>query len=192
VQHPNRLFLKLAKITGFILAGICALVALLWWGCGPHQPSDQSLELQFKEQRVALERLVAMSDEDWQMARIAPDFLGRQDNGSWPRPESDWGISTKRWNDYREIFTEAHIQDGLTRREKSSDILIGVWSWGIVPAGVSLDYLHCGLPKHGYTHTERACFEQKESGSGLYGSSKSYGYRYKKISEDWFILEESN
>lgn len=133
-----------------------------------------------------------MSEEDWQMTRIAPGFLWRQDTFAWPRPESEWGISAKRWDDYRRIFTQAHLNDGLSRGEKSSDIAIGVWSWGIVPAEIIVDYIHCGPPTHGSAHTERACIERKESGNGFYGPSKSFGYRYKKLTDDWYICEEWN
>jgi len=133
-----------------------------------------------------------MMDEDWQMARIAPDFTWRQDSLAWPRPESEWGISKGRWDEYRNLFSKVGAKDGTTRREKSSDIIIDVWSWGIVPAGVSVGYLHCGQPRKGYVHTEEPCIENRESGSGMHGRSTSYGYRYRKVAQDWYIYEESN
>jgi hypothetical protein len=65
-----------------------------------------------------LDRLVEMMDEDWQMARIAPDFTWRQDILAWPRPESEWGISKGRWDDYRSMFRKVGAKDGTTRRQK--------------------------------------------------------------------------
>ena len=169
-----------------------AILGLLVWGCGPHPPSDAELQERFDSHRAEYERLVQMMDEDWQMARVAPDFTWKQDNLAWPRPESQWGISRQRWDEYRKIFDQAGVKDGVTRSERSSDIILDVWSWGIVPAGTSVGYLHCGAPRNGYSHTEPACIENRESGKGFYGTSTSYGYRYKKIAPDWYILEESN
>lgn len=168
------------------------MVSLLWWGCGPHQPSDQSLERKFYKQRPVFEGLVAMMNQDWQMSRIDSGFTWRQDNVAWPRPESEWGISRKRWDDYRKIFRQADIDGGTTRPEKSSDVIIGVWSWGIVPAGISVSYLHCGQPRNGYVTTEPPCIQKRDSGAGMYPNSTSYGYRYKKIAENWYIYEQSN
>jgi hypothetical protein len=184
--------MKLLKIVGRICLGILIMVSFLWWGCEPHQPSDQTLERRFYKQQPDLEHLVEMMDEDWLMAHVAPGFTYKQDNYAWPRPESDWGISTKRWNDYREIFSHTGFKSGMTRPEKSSDIFILVWTWGIVPAGISVRYLHCGLPRNGYTHTEPPCIEMRDSGTGMYGNSTSFGYRYRKISGDWYIYEQSN
>jgi len=184
--------MKPLKVVGFVCIGIVALILLLWWMLRLNQPSDQSLEQRFFKQRVDLERLVAMMDEDWQMSRIARDFTWRQNSAAWPRPESEWGISRKRWDDYRKIFTEAGFGLGTNRREKSSDVMVIAWSWGIVPSGISVSYLHCGPPRNGYTHTEPPCVEKMDSGVGMHEHSTSYDYRYKKITENWYIYEESN
>jgi hypothetical protein len=184
--------MRFLKFLGFTCIGILALISLLWWLLRPNQPSDQALEQRFYKQRPVLERLVAMMDEDWQMARIADDFTWRQDSVAWPRPELEWGISRRRWEDYRKIFADAGFGDGTNRREKSSDVMVFVWSWGIVPSGISVSYLHCGPPRNGYSHTEPPCVEKSDSGTGMHGHSTSYGYRYKKITEGWYIYEESN
>jgi hypothetical protein len=182
--------MKVLKILGLVCVCVVGMISLLWWGCGPHQPSDQSLEKRFYKQRPDLERLVAMMNEDSQMSRIAPDFTWRQDTVAWPRPESQWGISGKRWDEYREIFSRAGFADGTTRR--GADVIVDVWSWGIVPAGISVGYLHCGQTRNGYASGAPPCGEKRDSGTGMYGHSTSFGYRYKKITEDWYILEESN
>ena len=184
--------MKILKVIGLTCIAVLAVISSLWWGCGPHRPSDESLEKQFTKQRPNFERLVKMMDEDWQMSRIAPDFTWRQDTVAWPRPESEWGISRDRWDDYRKVFRRVGAKDGTTRREKSSDIIVDVWSWGIVPAGVGVGYLHCGQPRNGYAHTEEPCSENQESGRDMHGHSTSYGYRYRKIAPDWYIYEESN
>jgi hypothetical protein len=181
--------MKASKIIGMISLGVLALITLLWWVIGPHQPSDASLERRFNKERPELELLVTMMDKDWNMSRIASDFTWRQDNLAWPRPETEWGISKERWNDYKKLFIETRVSDGTLRREKSSDVLLVVWSWGIVPSGIGVSYLYCGPPRNGYAHTEPPCLENKDSGRAE--RSDGYIYRYKKIGKDWFIYEES-
>ena len=182
--------MRTLKIVGYICFAILVTLSLLWWEFAPHQPSDATLESRFKEQRLDLERVVMMSDEDPQMSRIAADFLWKQDNVGWPRPQSEWGISEERWDEYRKVFRRADFDGGVTRWGK--DVKVGVWSWGIVPAGVSISYLHCGSPSKESTSQDPACTERKDTGTGKYGNSSSFGYRYKKLTDGWYILEESN
>jgi hypothetical protein len=144
-----RWLMKFLKILGLILAVFVLLLVSLWWACSPHQPSDAELVRQFKMHRTDLDHLVEMMNEDWQMSRIAPDFTWRQDNLAWPRPESEWGITKDRWDDCRSMFRKVGAKGGTTRRQKSSDIIIDIWSWGIVPAGIGVAYLHCGQPRDG-------------------------------------------
>ena len=184
--------MKLLKILGLVVVSIVGTISLLAWGIAPGEPSDRTLEKRFYRQRPDLERLTAMLAEDPQMTRIAPDFLWTQDSVAWPRPESQWGISRARWDEYKSLFKRAGVDKGAVRREKSKEALLIVYTWGIVPGGVSVGYLHCGQPGYGYEPTEPACIERKDSGTGMYGHSTSYGYRYKKITDEWFILEQSN
>lgn len=184
--------MKFSQILSLVLAAFVVLLMSLWWAISPHQPNDAELERQFKKHQTDLDHLVEMMDEDRQMSRIAADFTWRQDTAAWPRPESDWGISRARWDDYRGTFRKVGAKDGTTRRQKSSDVIINMWSWGLVPSGVGVGYLHCGQPRNGYAHTEEPCIENRDSGSGMHGQSKSYGYRYRRLAEDWYIYEESN
>ncbi|MGA8407079.1 MAG: hypothetical protein WB680_07870 [Candidatus Acidiferrales bacterium] len=184
--------MKLVKILGLAGIVIVAVVTLFSWSISPHEPSDQKLEKQFYRNRPDLDRLVAMLAEDSQMSRIAPDFLWTQASVAWPRPEAQWGISRVRWDQYKNLFDRAGIVGGVSNRGMSEETIFIVYSWGIVPAGFSVGYLHCGQPDRGSALTEPACIDRKDSGKGMYGNPSSYGYRYRKITGDWFILEQSN
>ena len=184
--------MKILKLLGLVGVGIIIVILILWWWVAPHEPSDQTLEKSFYRKRPDLERLVAMMEEDSRMTRVASEFLWTQESFSWPRPESEWGISRARWNEYRKLFDRAGIEKGAARRGRSEDVFLIVYSWGIVPSGFSVGYLHCGLRDHGGVHAEPACNEKKDSGSGMYPPSTSYGFRYRRITDDWFILEDSN
>jgi hypothetical protein len=184
--------MKLLKRVGFACVSVLPVILLLCVGCSSPPPGDQALEKRFQRQRPVLEHLVAMMNEDSQMTRIAPDFIWKRDSAAWPRPESEWGISARRWDEYRKIFGEAGVKQGTSRGAGSNDVLVLVYTEGLVTSGSAISYLHCGPKTNSQTYAEPPCTERKDSGSGMYGSSKSYGYRYKKITEDWYIYEQSN
>ena len=184
--------MKLLKRVGFACISVLPAISLLCVGCGPPPPSDEALEKRFQRQRPALEHLVAMMNEDSQMTRIAPDFIWNRDSVAWPRPESEWGISAQRWNEYRKIFDEASFKQGTSRGADSEDVLILVYTEGLVTSGSAISYLHCGPKAKQQAYAEPPCIDRKESGSGMYGKSTSYGYRYKKITEDWYVYEQFN
>jgi hypothetical protein len=100
--------------------------------------------------------------------------------------EEDWAQYEleKLWDEYRKIFKRADFDDGVTR--PGNDVIVMIWSWGIVPAGASISYVHCGPPPKESIFRSPACVEQKETGSGMYGNSSSFGYRYKKLTDKFF------
>jgi hypothetical protein len=175
-----------------MLIAILSVISLLWVACGTAAPSDESLEKRFYKQRASLERLVTMMNEDAQIIRVASDFIGRQDNGAWPPPEREWGISAHRWADYRKIFDQAGFTEGTSRAVGSDDVFVIVYTEGLVTSGSAIGYLHCGLKTKQQTYVEPPCTERKTSGAGKYPSSTSFGYRYKKLTEDWYIYQQSD
>jgi hypothetical protein len=189
IRFSNRM-----KMSKPILCSIAALslISLLSTGCKTVAPNDESLEKRFYKERGALERLVTMMNEDARIIRVDSDFIGRRDNRAWPRPESEWGISAKRWDDYRKIFRQTGFKEGTSRAAGSDDILVIVYTEGLVTSGSAISYLHCGLKTDQETYVAPPCAERKASGSGKYGGSTSYGYRYKKLTDDWYIYEQSN
>jgi hypothetical protein len=184
--------MKLLKRACLVRVAVLLVISRTWAGCGGLAPRDETLEKRFCKQRAILERLVAMMDEDSQITRIAPDFIWKRDSAAWPRPESEWGISAQRWGDYRKIFDEADFKQGTSRGADSDDLLILVYTEGLVTSGSAISFLHCGLRTSHQTSSEPTCTDKKESGSGMYGKSTSYGYRCKKITDNWYIYEQSN
>lgn len=172
-----------------VLAGLAALfllgIAALWWWSTP--PSDSSLERQFFSHQADITHLLVMMNQDMRMTRVATDFLWTDDNLGWPRPASEWGISQARWGQYRALFDRAGIGEGATRREHSCDLMLGVWGFGTVVDSEYASFLHCGDPDARYQHTEPPCIERKAAGSG---ADKYHHYRYKRLTDDWYIYQE--
>ena len=183
-----RVGLGLACVVAFLML----LVVGLWMQSGPHKPSDLDPEGRFAAHRAELEQIVGMMETDKQMSRIANDFLWRQDTVAWPRPESEWGITQARWNRYKQLFGRVGSENGAVRAEKSSDVEIMIHSWGIVPSGGSISFLHCGEPAGSFRHTVVPCFEKPTANEGNKDNTSGEAYRFKRLDKDWFIYEESD
>ena len=175
-------FVSLGGVGGLVAAG----VALFFWSAQP--PSDAALQSRFEKDRPALEAIVVMMEENPHMTRIADDFLLKDDQG-WPRAVGHGGISIARWDQYRAEFHQARLHNGTMRLANSSDVKLLVWSFGLVTGGSSVSYLHCGTPTAGLKHLDPPCQGDLDSGSGTSGEES---YRFKRLTDRWFIYQESN
>ena len=182
--------MKSLKILGLLSVLIIAAISFLsWWRSKPHAPSDDAVAQGFKKHRPELERLVVMMGEDsGAIAPTPPPQSGLGFSGaSILRPQS---VSEARWAEYEKLFNRADIKNGAMVGSRSNEFALVVYSWGTLPSSLSVAYLHCGQPDYGFMPTEPACIEKKDDGAGMYGHSTSYGYRYKKITGDWYILRQ--
>lgn len=116
--------------------GVALVMAtmLLLNGCFS-EPAESDIGLLFRAKRPILERLVEMSNEDYErtsVTRIAPDFTRLENNWGWPRPENELGMSVERWEEYKKLFQAAEVHTGLDRAgEDSEGVMFFVWGFGI-------------------------------------------------------------
>lgn len=119
---------RAAMAAVFLLAVVCALgltVTRSAWR------SDAALESHFLAHRADFERLVAMADEDVHLTRIAPDFTWLDNDAAWPR--TNVGISPERWNQYRQLFTDTDLANGIGKNIDPPRIFFPIVSAGLVP-----------------------------------------------------------
>ena len=99
------------------------------------EPDEAKVRKLFETNRPTLERILEMSNQDYaqtKVTRIAPAFTRLENNWGWPRPESELGISAARWNEYRRLFKEARLPDGIDRAgELSKGVYFPVWGEGL-------------------------------------------------------------
>jgi hypothetical protein len=91
-------------------------------GCGTAverksaMPRDAELQRLFSSRASQLSELVAMSNQDSKIWRIAPDFARVEDaKAKPPRNASENDLPTERWNEYRRLFRACGLKLGLTR-----------------------------------------------------------------------------
>lgn len=173
------------KVLGLFLLGLVLLVLLLMWSCAA--PSDASLDRQFLRHHSDFDALSRMSQEDVNVVRVADDFTRLKNDWSWPRPESCWGITAARWNEYRRLFKAAGVSTGWEKDELGNVYFIA-HTHGLSIGGGSKGLVRCfssGDPEK----TFPPCTERKEKGQSK-NDTNSDGYSYRRIGPDWYIFEE--
>lgn len=105
-------------------------------------PSDAALEAMFSEHEADFEKLIAMSNADAKVVRIAPDFTWLDDNARWPRPETEIGFSQERWNEYRELFKVLSLTKGLARHPDGQTIELIASTQGLLTGGSGKGYVY--------------------------------------------------
>jgi hypothetical protein len=154
----------LAGVT-WLIAGLVALICaclLLMWGCEP--PSLHTLARRFPHQRPELETILAMSDHDAQLTRIDPTWLMTR-NRQYLAYSTETGITEQRWDEYRRLFAQTGITQGIQRDPETGDAFIIVGSFGLLDSGYSNGYLYCGP---GPTHTYPPCSASRAFGEHPY------------------------
>ena len=132
-----------------LLRFLAAFVFLGVLSCGPPtdggHPSDASLLATFENNRDDFERLLTMCEEDSGMIRIASDFTWKKDNVSWPRPQSELGITNERWDTYRELFAKTQLRAGILNYQPNA-VVFSASSQGLLTAGSSKGYEYRRTP----------------------------------------------
>jgi hypothetical protein len=150
--------------------------------CCAH-PSDAELLERFETHQAEFLRLVAMSDTDSTVIRIASDFTRLDSNWGWPRAESLLGFSQDRWDQYRSLFRRLKLQSGLSR-EKLSDstpvVFLTAHSVGIVNRGSSKGYAYARR------ELEPVLLSLDTDLPSIQGGKK-HGVAYRKIGSGWYL-----
>ncbi len=114
--------------------GLSVLSVIVLSAARKHLSSDEALRARFITHRADFERLVAMTNDDSHLTRIAPSFTWLDDDVAWPR--KNVGISEQRWDDYRQMFQKVAASKGIDRYTNPTLVMFPIVSVGLVPSGV--------------------------------------------------------
>jgi hypothetical protein len=139
--------------------------------------------MNFPGERKELEAIIAMLDQDAQMAVIDPTWLELQGQ-NFPSSDKAVGISEARWNEYRRIFRRNGITQGIRRYASGGDAFIIVKSFGMLNRGYSNGYLYCvpGADHNAYL----PCSSKEQRGK----QSGTDGYEFIKLTDRWYAYRE--
>jgi hypothetical protein len=164
------------------LSAVAIIAVFAARGCSV--PSDQALRDRFLANRVDFERLVAMSNEDSHLTRIAPDFTWLDDDVSWPR--RNVGISEQRWNDYRELFRGVGAPEGIIRRTNPTQIIFPIMTEGLVPTSLAKGLVYSEAPLSPVLDS----LDKRPPRELWNGPDRSHVLVYKPIENHWYIYYE--
>lgn len=184
---------RLRRVAHLAVLTVVIVVALGWASARTLEwlwsaPSDNSLMKQFNEHRRDFETLVSMAETDSSMRRIADDFIERKDSAAWPRPESQWGITAERWNDYRKLFRKVGLSDGFDEDDQG-DIYFISYTAGTVVSGMSKGFVYCRKTEFS-PNALLPCTEQHDSGKQE--STTGDGSEYRRLAEHWYLYSDWN
>lgn len=176
-------------LRGMLVAVACFVLfiggasVLLMWSCDP--PSFGTLERRFVQEKSELETIVAMSDVNAQLIAIDPQWLATT-NRQCERYCAESGITPQRYNQYRRLFAQTGLSQGLRRDGASGDVFLIVKSAGLLNRGTSNGYLHCG---QGQKHRYGPCFSTDASGQHT-NSPGDEAYSFRRVAHRWYVYSE--
>jgi len=170
-------------VLGTVAVVCVAALGMAWvWST----PSDEAMKRQFNRHKGELEELASMAKEDSVMSRIAFDFTWRQDSVAWPRPESEWGITRDRWDQYRKLFRQVGVSAGFVQDE-NGNVYFLVHTEGSVVGGASKGFVYCRTTEASL-NTYSACREGHDFGRSDDG--KGNGNEYHRLSQGWYLYSD--
>ncbi len=147
----------------------------------PH-PSDDTLIANFQKHEADFDKLVAMSNEDSKVIRIAYDFTRLENNWQCPRPDSELGFSKQRWDEYRRLFDELGLKSGLSRESDGTGpvVFLTAFSKGMVNRGSSKGYAHSD-------HDLKPVFASLDQDPVNIRNGQRHGVAYRQIKPQWYL-----
>ena len=179
----NKVFAAIAVAAAVYMLGTGAGIFAFGLSMTGDHPSDGELMRRFEDNRDAFSQLVAMSDRDSDVIRIAPDFTRLKTNWQWPREDSLLGFSPNRWDEYRSLFRKLQLQAGLFRDrlpDSSVVITLPAHSVGMVNRGSSKGY---AFSQHQLTPS----FVSLDSGFTAIRAGRKHGAAYRPIGGSWYL-----
>lgn len=177
---------RLLRYLGLSVAAVVLVIIILLLGGkfsplvsnGTSLPSDATLEKVFRQHEVEFNRLISMSDDDAKVIRIAQDFTWLEDNSKWPRPESELGFTKQRWDEYRQLFKELGLKEGLARNTDGSTVELIAFSQGLSTGGSG----------KGYVYSTKELFPLYNSLDELSSTASGGKYVYKRLKGNWYLF----
>jgi hypothetical protein len=155
---------------------LAPVVGLLFVGCGGH-PTDKTLRDRFFRKEATFNKLVQMAHQDPQMTRVAMDF-------TMPK---EIQFSTLRWNEYRTLFRELGVSEGMSRLDRDE------WVMFIVSASDSHDGRTMMGTVKGYVYSLKRPDPIVDSLDTLPAScfgEMAACLLFKPLKDDWYLYYE--
>lgn len=161
--------------------GLSVLSVIVLSAARKQPSSDEALRARFITHRGDFERLVAMTNDDSHLTRIAPNFTWLDDDAAWPR--KNVGISEQRWDDYRQMFQKVGASTGIVRYNKPTLVMFPIVSVGLVPSGVEKGLAYSPVSLGPVLKS----LDERPPDKFYSGPDRSQVLVYKPIEDHWYV-----
>lgn len=147
--------------------------------------SDKEMSDLFIKNQNDFDTLAKMSDSEDNVVRVADAFTRTKKSWAWPRPESEWGISQARWDEYKLLFNRLGIKGGMDRAQIGDS---DVWATYFVMRACG-HFSGCNDREKGYVHSTSQPQPLVESIDNIPPAMRREDHLYMQIAPDWYIYE---
>ena len=145
---------------------------------------SSELELNFKRNSTGFESLLSMAEQDSRLIRIAPDFTWLENNTKWPR--QDVGLNESRWNDYRTLFTNLSLSEGIVRTlDFPGAIFFVAKTRGLCTGGSSDGYVYSSTPLSPVVNSPA---DALDAAARHKHKNQYYVYVFKALKPNWYTF----
>jgi hypothetical protein len=143
------------------------------------------LETNFARNVGLFDKLRKMGEQDARVIRIAPNYTWLDGNEDWPR--DDIGFSEARWDEYRSLFKELSLPEGVVRTEDFPGAIFFVaYVEGLCTGGSSAGYVYSAKALVPTTESPKEALEAEMRES----ADRHYAYVFKSLKENWYSFYE--
>ncbi|GAC1628548.1 MAG: hypothetical protein NVS9B13_26270 [Candidatus Acidiferrum sp.] len=168
---------------------IAHLVKSKEWN-GQDAPPDEELRKTFIGNEEAFGHLLKMSERDAKVIRIARDFTWLAANSGWPR--EDLGFTEDRWKEYRSLFTELSLAEGIVRIQEFPELILFVArSRGLCTGGSSEGYAYSTTPISPTVEFPNSLDAALRS-EATAKKERHYGFVFQHLRGNWYIFHQAD
>lgn len=150
-----------------------------------HSLVSPDLEPNFKQHADEFEKLLKMAQQDSHMNRIAPDFTWLDTSSKWPR--EDIGFTNARWDEYRSLFKNLSLTDGIVRTQDFPEALFFLArSNGLCTGGSGAGYVYSPAPLILISASPLEALDAEARKN----PSRHYAYVFKPLKTNWYTFYE--
>jgi len=147
--------------------------------------ANPDLDPNFKQHADDFEKLLKMAQQDSHVNRIAANYTWLDNDTKWPR--EDLGFSSARWDEYRALFKELSVPDGIVRTlDFPGAVFFIARSNGLCTGGSGAGYVYSVSPlsPNSSSPLKTLDFEARNN------ASRHYAYVFRTLKPDWYTFYE--
>ena len=181
----------LVLIGSFAAISVAVTVLLVGYLFVAKVPPIEELAGKFAERRAVLQQIGGMAQSDREFSRITRAYVTFAATGK--TESSRKAFIADRWNQYRDLFRQAGMRDGLSQ-DAAGDVFFIAGGDGLVHQGHATGYVYCvdpGSAASAHSPYEPCTMAHADAGERRFALKPHVaGYAFRKVAEHWFVFDQ--